>query len=191
MFPFTFFASEDVSVVVVVVCAILAWRSPRRHAAFHGRLSLAFVGAGLLAWCVLVVTGVLGPSESPWDGMHHTAGHLLLPIVACPIGLWFGGSLATAAQRPLRFLPRLLALLLLGMCCFSNARTGYLGPSRVDPRIHPATKLRFDVFHQVVFPCYIGLALTLWFRRLLVARGVESSQVQPAEPFASAGRSRD
>ena len=172
MFPFTFFASEDISLVLVVICAILAWSFLRRHSALHEGLSLTIVGASLLAWCVLLVTGVLGPSEWPWDVAHRIAGHLLLPLVACPTGFWLGCSLATAGQR--------LALLLLGMCSFSNVRTGYLGPSRIDD---PDTNLRFDVFHQVVLPCFVSIALIFWFRRLFVSHIVGSSLVRPTEQF--------
>jgi len=170
LFPFTFFFSEDVSIIAVVVFAIVAWLSSRHHAALVHRFLLAAVGTSLLGWCLLLVSGVLGPSTGPLQAIHSLVGHLLLPVVASATGLWLGTSFPKAVQHPLRFLLRSALLLLLCFCCFSNTRTGYFGPSRVDPGINPANKIRFDVLHQVAIPVFIGLVLVLWFRRLVRAR---------------------
>ncbi|HZZ81400.1 MAG TPA: hypothetical protein VFE62_23060 [Gemmataceae bacterium] len=161
MFSFTFFASEDVSLMLVVVGSVLGSYLSRRHLALHRRVTTGFVGAGMLMWGALVVTGVFRPSHSPSDEMHGWLGHLLLPTVAVPIGLWIGGS-GVVAQTPLRFLTRLLALFFLAFCCFSNARTGYFGVADADS----PDGLRFDVMHRVTAPCYIGIALAIWLLRL-------------------------
>jgi hypothetical protein len=173
LFPFTFFLSEDASIVAFFVFAIMGWFLSKRRPFLIRVLSLAFVGAGLFGWCVLLVSGILGPSQRPWTAMHSVAGHLLLPIVTCVTALWLGVSVPTVTQHPFRFLLRLVVLMLLCACCFSNARTGYFGPSRVDPHIDPDNKIRFDFIHQIAFPLYTGLVLGFWFCRLVVGRVVE------------------
>jgi hypothetical protein len=167
LFPFTFFVSEDVSVIALLLSTIMAWYLSRRRPTLIPYLLLAFVGTGLCGWLVLVVSGLLGPYEWPWNLLHGAAGHVLLPVLVSAFGLWLGSSMLAGARHPYRVLWRLLALLLLCLCCFSNARTGYLGPSRIDPQINLATKIRFDVLHQGTFPLYIGFVLALWFYRLV------------------------
>src|SRR5205814_2610794 len=128
--------SEDVSLIALPLSTIMAWYLSRRRPALIPYLLLAFVGIGLCGWLVLVVSGLLGPYEWPWDLLHGVAGHLLLPVLVSALGLWLGGSVLAIARHPYRVLWRLFALLLLCICCFSNARTGYLGPSRIDPQIN-------------------------------------------------------
>jgi hypothetical protein len=179
LFPFTFFVSEDAAIIGVIVFALLAGLLSGQHSNFIHNVLMAAVGSALLGWSMLLVSGVLGPSQGPLNTVHNLAGHLLFPVVACATGMWLGTAFPNVVRHPLRFLVRLGILLILCLGCFSNARTGYLGPSRVDTLIHPDTRIRFKVFHQVFFPAYIGLVLAIWFRRLLVARTARSARKQP------------
>ena len=89
MFPFTFFLSEDVSIVAIVVFAIMAWLLCWQHAALVRLLLLSTVGTALLGWGILLVSGVLGRSEG-LRIVHRLVGHVLLPSVASATGLWLG-----------------------------------------------------------------------------------------------------
>jgi hypothetical protein len=180
VFPFTFFASEDVSLVLVIVGAILGWILSKGHRKLLLGLLLTLVGTGLLMWAVLLATGIFRPSQSPWDEVHGWAGHLMLPAVAWAIGLWFGDSVVSISQRPLGFAVRLLALFFLAFCCFSNARTGYLG----SPNLDTPDGLRFHILHRIACPSYAGIVLTVWVLRLRI-HIVEMSQIQSPETVAS------
>src|SRR5207244_856348 len=106
------------------------------------------VASAFLGLCLLLPAG----GARPWAGeparLHAIAGHLMLPLVASAAGLWLGAGLPRAIQSPGRTLIRLLFLLLLCLCCLSNTRTGYLGPSRIDPVSDPETKIRFIALHE-------------------------------------------
>src|SRR6266446_7582849 len=151
MLWFTVFLSEDLSlfafVIFIVVGAVLL-----RNAVLLRTVLLAALFVGLGAWFVLLVSGLFSAAEESIRIVHGAAGHLMLPIASSATGLYLGSTFARRIRRPLRLLPRLLFLLLLCFLCFSNTRTGYLGPLRVDSAIYPATSIRFDLVHRAVFP---------------------------------------
>jgi hypothetical protein len=168
MLPFTFFPSEDVALVALLLCTGAGWVISGRHQVLLRRLLMFMVAGAFVDWCLLLATGVVRPWQGPLAELHGVVGHLMLPLVASAAGLWLGASVSQESRRPAGILVRLLVLLLLCFCCFSNARTGYLGPSRIDPASDWPTKLRFDVFHQVTMPAIMGPILAFWLGRLVV-----------------------
>ena len=170
MFPFTFFISEDIAILGFVICSLLALYFSYLNQEVVQSAQLPLVGLGLFLCLVLVLSGILGPYESPWDTLHRVAGHMCFPVTACAFGVWLGTSIQNIARHPFRILRRLVALLLLCFCCFSNVRTGYLGPSRIDPLVDAATNIRFSVLHKVAFPLCVGCGNASWFYRLVRRR---------------------
>jgi hypothetical protein len=145
-------------------------QSKRRATALHRVLYLCVV-ASLFNLTVLGVSGFLRRGDDYVAVIHTFGGHVMLPLVALAAGLWLGAASTRIYQPPLWALPRMLFLLLLCLLCFSNTRTGYLGPSRVDPQVDPETSLRFDVFHRWAVPIAIGTMLLLWLVRLARSPG--------------------
>jgi hypothetical protein len=163
---FSDMVSEVASLVTFAAGASVALvQSKRRATALHRFLYLSVV-ASLFNLAVLGISGFLRRDDDYVTVIHTVGGHLMLPLVATAAGLWWGAAITRVYQPPLWAVPRMLILLLLGLLCFSNTRTGYLGPSRVDPQVDPETNMRFDVFHRWAVPIAIGTMLLLWLIRL-------------------------
>lgn len=170
MFAFALSASESLSIAAVPAFAIVSHSLSEQYPAVIRRSLLAFVGLGLLSWLLLVVSAILDPLVDPWHTVHAAAGWVILPLVACATATWFGSSLPKVKRKPIKTLCSCVLLVLLCLFCYSNARTGFLGPSRIDPELDRKTNIRFDVLHRMALPSYIGLVLFVWFWRLAFIR---------------------
>lgn len=135
------------------------------------RVTTVLVAAGLFDWVMLSVSGFARDGAGLAADTHAVAGHILLPLLAPAMGHMFATSLR---RGPLPVVSRLLFMTVLGFLCLSNTWTGYLGPTRIDPRLDPDTYVRFRVVHSCVVPILIGLMLLWWLVRLLRSGGDRS-----------------
>src|SRR5579871_4384076 len=163
--------SEVTSILAITSGTSVALAWSKRHPTSLRRLVSLLVAAGLLNLGVLGVSGFLRKRDGFLAALHASAGHLMLPLVAAAAGLWLGASFRGIRRHPPRLIVRVLFLLLLCFFCLSNTWTGYLGPSRIDPRVDPATNLRFAVLHRWAIPAVIGIMLLFWSLRLAASRG--------------------
>lgn len=157
--------SEVTSILAVAGGLSIAAVRSNRHAASLRRLVFLLVAASLFDLTVLGVSGFLREGNGFLATVHTLAGHLMLPLVAAAAGIWLGRSFP-GIRRPFRAFLQLFSLLVLCFFCLSNTWTGYLGPSRIDPRVDPDNNIRFEVIHRWVVPIIIGALLLFWFRRV-------------------------
>jgi hypothetical protein len=177
---FVILPSDVIGLITLLLFTSAAWLFSGRHRVLLHWLLASMVGIAFAGLCVLVATGIARPWDGPLAALHNVVGILMLPVVASAAGLWLGANFSQQIGRPfpVPVLARLLFLLMLCFCCFSNTRTGYLGPSRLDPEGDWDNKLRFAIFHQVAVPAIIGLLLTFWLGRLLMKRPQPDTRVE-------------
>jgi hypothetical protein len=158
--------SEDIALVVLLLCTSVAWLISGSDRDVLRWPLASIVGIALAGLCILLATGMVRPLAA----LHGLVGALMLPLVASAAGFWLGANLSQQIRRPspVPVVVRLLFLLVLCFCCFSSTRTGYRGPSRLEPDGDWDNKLRFLVLHQVTIPAITGLLLVFWLGRLLI-----------------------
>jgi hypothetical protein len=160
-----FYWSEVLSVGLLAGGLITGIALRRQRLELINTCQLWGVSAALLIWFLLLITGTMANQPLPWL-LHGFIAHTFPPVLASVCGLWFGNALHSFRQRPLPFLCKSVAMLLLLLCAWSNVRTGKSGPTYVNPFLHEPTANRFIVFHMFAVPVLIGSVLVVWLLRL-------------------------
>ena len=155
-------ALQSMFLSIPLVGAVAAWLISARLAEAVWRLAQGLVFTSVVLWVALLATGVAWQPGSLLSSLHGSVGHWLVLDLSFATGLC-AGWVARWEFRPwpVRSVAWLLFFIFTLAVSYSNALTGYLGPSAI-PDLGTDEKMLFDAIHRFLDPVLLGTMLAIW-----------------------------